>query len=471
MSPPLSYRERPRKAGQVSDPPNAGATTRPSKKRETAQDEYGIPQSSRVPKDHTQGPARKHDSKIAHGDGDETHESDEGKKGKGKARDNKKNDKENEEEEGDRYSRAHRASEVASTTSTTIFLTEDVFQTLSSWAYDGEPANNLAANREVFAVPEYLFLLEAIKWQREGHPYLSQALSRIYFLVREFNILTGQDAQADFLRSLVAKDRRNQEDTTFQQLMGHVQQMAQSQHQRTQASDQMSTELYAVSAVTLSGGPSRQGQRNSFHTPSLHNAEQGNESLAVQHLSGLRLRDSRWFSLGRLFLMVWHTNATAGKGRVRQQRTAASHGQGEKVFSEIRRFAVVRECRGFCWAVPVSTYQGKGVGRHNFHQVDIEAHAIIHMADTKPTQLPSEPKMSKRPIAVEKTDPGQKLDAASRIRFDKVFTIEHNVKVKNCGKIARESMPIFRHYFKQEVEAATGRRSRSNSPAPEAGMV
>jgi hypothetical protein len=75
------------------------------------------------------------------------------------------------------------------------------------------------------------------------------------------------------------------------------------------------------------------------------------------------------------------------------------------------------------------------------------------MADTRPFCLPEEEKyLSKKPIAVEKASVDQRLDPMSRLNFKKVYTIEHNVKVMNVGKVAKDSLPALLGYWRQSLQ-------------------
>ena len=55
--------------------------------------------------------------------------------------------------------------------------------------------------------------------------------------------------------------------------------------------------------------------------------------------------------------------------------------------------------------------------------------------------------MVKNPIAVIPARPDQKLHPKSRISFEKMYSIEHNVKVMNVGKVADESLHNLALYF------------------------
>jgi hypothetical protein len=64
--------------------------------------------------------------------------------------------------------------------------------------------------------------------------------------------------------------------------------------------------------------------------------------------------------------------------------------------------------------------------------------------------------MNKRPIAVDKASPDQKLDAMSRINFARVHTVNWNVKVMNVGRVTRESMPALISYWKKDLASHPG---------------
>jgi hypothetical protein len=74
------------------------------------------------------------------------------------------------------------------------------------------------------------------------------------------------------------------------------------------------------------------------------------------------------------------------------------------------------------------------------------------MSDTKPAKLPEESDLNKKPIAVDKSSPDQKLHPSSRLNFAKIHTVNWNVKVMNVGRVARESMPLLVAYWKQSLE-------------------
>ncbi|GIJ89049.1 hypothetical protein Asppvi_007978 [Aspergillus pseudoviridinutans] len=168
-----------------------------------------------------------------------------------------------------------------------------------------------------------------------------------------------------------------------------------------------------------------------------------------------------FFVVGRVFAILWHE----GKG---QQGTVISQGTvipdfnslgrstqnqftrgrfGEEIFSGIRRMVVVKAMSQCAWCVPITTYGGKGVAKPG---VDPAKHAIVYMRGSVPTCKADEPRMTKEPLEVEPARPDERLDEMSRLNFGKVYTVEHNVKVRNVGMISRISMVKFRGYASNE---------------------
>ena len=71
---------------------------------------------------------------------------------------------------------------------------------------------------------------------------------------------------------------------------------------------------------------------------------------------------------------------------------------------------------------------------------------MIYMVGTSSQAAPGE-RIVKSPIAVNPARPDQKLHPKSRINFDKMYSVEYNVKVMDVGKVADESLPNLSLYF------------------------
>jgi hypothetical protein len=162
-----------------------------------------------------------------------------------------------------------------------------------------------------------------------------------------------------------------------------------------------------------------------------------------------KVRDGRFFRVGTVFSMLWHENA--GQGTAQSQDIWMGK-FGELVYSTIRRMVVVEEQRGCAWCLGIFTYSRQGVGKSG---VDPSAHAVIFMKNSTPTIARGEPKMTKKPIAVVPVSPDKKLDPMSRINFAKIYTVEHNVKVKHIGKVDEEYVHTLMGYYSRGGSSRT----------------
>jgi hypothetical protein len=143
---------------------------------------------------------------------------------------------------------------------------------------------------------------------------------------------------------------------------------------------------------------------------------------------------------------------------------------GGRIFSETRRFIVVRGGHGYALCCPIQTYQKRGTTKS---RINLENHAIVYVAGSEPKLLPEEesPGMGNFPIVIE--DKSVTIDLSSRLNFGKVYTVEHNIKVRNIGKISKESLPRLKAALVKSMgvnvsdgEAETGTESEDNVSRP-----
>ncbi len=95
---------------------------------------------------------------------------------------------------------------------------------------------------------------------------------------------------------------------------------------------------------------------------------------------------------------------------------------------------------------PITTYGGRGATKRGIRVGD---HAIIYTGDEIPDILAGEEGLTKDALQVIEGSPENLLDPLSRVNFGKVYTVEHNVKVKNVGLVASGSMAKLKGYYKQ----------------------
>ncbi|KAK5682115.1 hypothetical protein LTS10_005240 [Elasticomyces elasticus] len=176
----------------------------------------------------------------------------------------------------------------------------------------------------------------------------------------------------------------------------------------------------------------------------------------------VRERAQRFFKVGRVFLILWTEPAGAGATAITSYEqndrtiTAADRGLipgrfGESVYSQVRRFVVIREGAHFCSALPIYTYGGQGVGKPSVRKSD---HVIIYTSRQAPRPLRAElPRRGETdalrptPIRVVSDSPADILSSTSRLDLAKVHTIHHNIKVKPLGEVHPNSIEAFKAQF------------------------
>jgi hypothetical protein len=186
--------------------------------------------------------------------------------------------------------------------------------------------------------------------------------------------------------------------------------------------------------------------------PDIRGTEEDREYLDPRYYK--RPDAKKFFVVGRVFALLWHESV--GEGRPgEEQPSLVEHTTvgryGQRVFSHIRRMAVVRERGGYCVCIPINTYGSQGVMKHGLGIAEREAHSVIHGSDTAPYAREAErPFLVKKPIAVKMASKEQKLDKMSRINFGKPSSVEWNVKVMHVGRVVPESMATFLGYYYNE---------------------
>ncbi|KAM0718565.1 hypothetical protein Q7P37_005635 [Cladosporium fusiforme] len=180
----------------------------------------------------------------------------------------------------------------------------------------------------------------------------------------------------------------------------------------------------------------------------------GDEQVTSSLFPDFKLRQREFYKVGRVFLVLWSEPAGSSKGS-----TSSKHGGswystplepgvvlnqfGERVFSKVRRFVVVREGKGFCTAVPIVSYGGRGVAKRGVVKAD---HCIVFTGKPAPGPQqserpgPSEDGMQPVPIRVDPDLPINTLDKMSRLNLASVSTVHDNLKAKPFGRVNQDSL-------------------------------
>jgi hypothetical protein len=118
---------------------------------------------------------------------------------------------------------------------------------------------------------------------------------------------------------------------------------------------------------------------------------------------------------------------------------------GENAFTKIRRFVVVREMQGCCWCLMLNTHNRKGAGKEG---VNPDNYAAVYPLGGEVHLGPDE-HLIKRPFPIKVEVPGESIDPTSRLNFGRVYTLEHNIRVKKVGRIPDEYLQQLDGYFFQ----------------------
>ncbi|PQE22094.1 heterokaryon incompatibility protein [Rutstroemia sp. NJR-2017a BVV2] len=175
--------------------------------------------------------------------------------------------------------------------------------------------------------------------------------------------------------------------------------------------------------------------------------EVAHQNSEVLHPGYRRIdKPARFFTLGRVFMMLW----TEPAGRQPNSNPASERSRfsevilGSHAYSEIRRFVVIKPGKGHCLCSPIHTYRGRGTLKEG---VNPKEHAAIYLKSKGVELLPGE-KLTIEPFPlILENEKNVQIDISSRINFGKIYTVEHNVRVLNVGRIDPTSVPRLGQLF------------------------
>lgn len=134
------------------------------------------------------------------------------------------------------------------------------------------------------------------------------------------------------------------------------------------------------------------------------NYQEVHRSLPTVHVPEFRVRPAKFFTQGRAFLML-------SRSHVREYKA-------EKAVPGVLRLVVILEGKYFCYALPISTYDGQGVAKQGVKKSE---HAIAHDGSSVGFAYgPGEVDMLPRSIRIDLDRPNDRfsrLDPRSRINF------------------------------------------------------
>jgi hypothetical protein len=158
----------------------------------------------------------------------------------------------------------------------------------------------------------------------------------------------------------------------------------------------------------------------------------------------------RYFCVGNIFSVLWSERAAAASNVTRWEPGIVLNHLGERVFSKVRRFVVIREGSNYCHALPINTYGGRGVSRPGVVKSE---HVIIHSSPSAPrpqqAELPGqgEAGMQPVPIRVDLDVSSTALNPMSRVNLGGVTMVQHNIRVQSFGKVCEASIRDLQRQF------------------------
>jgi hypothetical protein len=94
----------------------------------------------------------------------------------------------------------------------------------------------------------------------------------------------------------------------------------------------------------------------------------------------------------------------------------------------------------------ISTHGGRACTKPGLDQ---RKHTIVYTGAQPPPKLAGENRLNKDPIRIIPIDQTEKLDPLSRVNLAKLYAIEHNIRVKEVGKVSQGDMKKLQEYYRQ----------------------
>ena len=156
--------------------------------------------------------------------------------------------------------------------------------------------------------------------------------------------------------------------------------------------------------------------------------------------SSYQVRHAKFFTEGKVIAVMW--NETAGTTtkpvdyNTSHSLSVVKH-EGNIVYTNVRRFVVVKRKREFCYACPIFTYGQRGCTKNG---IITSEHAIAYSWNDTPKIVQGETGFTKPHVPVVMTDGVPNLHFASRIYFGIQHPIQYNVKVKDIGYVPADNV-------------------------------
>ena len=157
------------------------------------------------------------------------------------------------------------------------------------------------------------------------------------------------------------------------------------------------------------------------------------------------VRPRKFFTKGRVFQVPWSEAAgpSAPDGRFITRDPF-----NQRLFTEVKRFVVVRNRPGYLLAVPIHTYRGRAGEKWNGRPQDL---CLVFPTDANRNWDRKVLMDREIPIVVE--DPDITIDYPdARINFGKIYTVEDYVKIRSIGFVDKDAIPLLEKCFRESLE-------------------
>jgi hypothetical protein len=166
--------------------------------------------------------------------------------------------------------------------------------------------------------------------------------------------------------------------------------------------------------------------------------------------SSYEVRHAKFFTEGKVIAVMWNETAGATMKPV-DYNTSFSFSEvkheGNIVYTNVRRFVVVKRKREFCYACPIFTYGQRGCTKNG---IITSEHAIAYSWNDTPKIVQGETGFTKPHVPVVMADGVPNLHFASRIYFGIQHPIQYNVKVKDIGYVPADNVHTLISSWKEE---------------------
>jgi hypothetical protein len=155
-----------------------------------------------------------------------------------------------------------------------------------------------------------------------------------------------------------------------------------------------------------------------------------------------------FFKKGRIFMTLWA--APRGISRSEEHSTGP-----EQAFIEIARFVVVKPKSSHSLCLRISTYGGQATTKAGVNPAE-HAPIILDGGTVEPHTAET---IVNDALEIKIEGDDVSVDPMSRINFAKIYTVEHNIKVRNVGRMKATSLPKLQAYFLQALGEVTSNQA------------